>query len=139
MPRIAYSTQGSTPFQQLLGHNEEVTKHWGKLELAFYQNGLLSAELKEQVRRTLAFGNGCEYCQAKGKPALSHEDERTGLAVAFAELFVKDRDSINDRQFDVLREVFTEVEIAELCAYICFTTGSQLFGALMDLKPEPAM
>ncbi|MFD0693055.1 carboxymuconolactone decarboxylase family protein [Paenibacillus sp. GCM10027628] len=134
MARISYSENGLTPFQKLLGHNEAVLEQWASLEGTFYNQGLLSDELKEQVRRTLAFGNGCEYCQARGKPALHQEDERISLAVAFAEVFLKDRGSLDDRHFDILRQQFSEVEIAELCAYICFTTGSQLFGAIMNLK-----
>jgi alkylhydroperoxidase family enzyme len=135
LARISYSNTGETAFQKLLGHNEEIQRQWGKLEETFYQTGSLSPELKEQVRRTLAFGNGCKYCQAKGKPALSHEDSRISLAAAFAELFLKDRMSINQDTFDVLAKEFSEAEIAELCSYICFTTGSQMFGALMDLQP----
>lgn len=133
--RIPYSNIGNTKFQRLLGHNEEILKYWSKLEDAFYEHGNLSAELKEQVRRTLAFGNDCKYCQAKGKPEQNIEDSRVSLAIAFADLFLKSRDSINQGTFDMLRREFTNAEIAELCSYICFTTGNQMFGALMDLEP----
>lgn len=136
MPRIAYSDRGDTPFQRLLGHNETILTEWTRLEETFYSAGTLDRNLKEQVRRTLAFGNGCAYCQAKGRADTNQEDMRTSLAVGFAELFLKDRGAIGEASFNILRELFTEQEIAELCAYICFTTGSQLFGAMMDLKPE---
>lgn len=136
MPRISYSDKGHTLFQKILGHNEEILLQWGKLEETFYRSGVLSHELKEQVRRTLSFGNGCEYCQAKGRPSESQEDSRISLAVAFADIFIKERGAINDAMFDVLRTEFSETEIAELCSYICFTTGSQLYGAIMNLQPE---
>jgi len=45
--------------------------------------------LKEQVRRTLAQQNGCEYCKAKGKPEHELFDEKTAIAVGFAEVFLK--------------------------------------------------
>ncbi|MEO2205218.1 carboxymuconolactone decarboxylase family protein [Paenibacillus pabuli] len=136
MPRISYSSTGDTPFQQLLGHNEQILKNWTKLEQAFYQDGELDGDLKEQVRRTLAFGNGCKYCQAKGKAVLDQKDSKISLVVGFAELFVNHRSSINQATFDVLRQEFSETEIAELCSFVCFTTASQMFGAIMDLQPE---
>ncbi|WP_416291808.1 carboxymuconolactone decarboxylase family protein [Paenibacillus illinoisensis] len=136
MPRISYSSTGKTPFQQLLGHNEQILKNWNKLEQAFYQDGELDVDLKEQVRRTLAFGNGCKYCQAKGKAVLDQKDSKISLAVGFAELFLYHRSSINQATFDVLRQEFSETEIAELCSFICFTTASQMFGAIMDLQPD---
>lgn len=135
LARISYSKSGDTPFQQLLGHNEDIRAQWVELEEAFYRSGRLSQDLKEQVRRTLAFGNGCKYCQAKGKPSISHEDSRISLAVAFADLFLNHRDSINQNTFNVLRSEFSEPEIAELCSFVCFTTASQMFGAVMDLQP----
>lgn len=39
--------------------------HWSKLEDAFYERGNLSAELREQVRRTLLLVT-TEYGQPKG-------------------------------------------------------------------------
>jgi alkylhydroperoxidase family enzyme len=55
------------------------------------KEGLLSAELKEQVRRTLAQKNGCEYCKAKGKPEIKKFDEKISIAVAFTEVFLKQK------------------------------------------------
>lgn len=89
----------------------------------------------EQVRRTLAFGNKCAYCMAKGKPNEVKTDRRESYATAFAELFALDHLSISEAHFDVLREVFSEAEIASLCAFISFITASQRFGAIMDLQP----
>ncbi|MEC0790097.1 carboxymuconolactone decarboxylase family protein, partial [Bacillus haynesii] len=43
---------------------------------------------------------------------------------------------VSDRQFDVLKEVFSEEEITELTAFICFTTAQQYFGALMKLPAD---
>lgn len=135
MPRISFSSFGDTPFQRLLGHNPEVTAHWNTLGNSLSCTGFLSATLKEQVRRELAFGNGCLYCQAKGKPDAASFDEKTSLAVAFAQVFLKTKGNVPESSFDVLRTVFSEQEISELCAFICFTTSSQLFGAMMNLKP----
>ncbi|MFS0868801.1 carboxymuconolactone decarboxylase family protein [Paenibacillus xylanilyticus] len=136
MARISYSGIGDTPFQQLLGHNAQIQKNWNKLEQAFYQEGELDGNLKEQVRRTLAFGNGCKYCQAKGKAVMDQNDSKTSLAVGFAELFLHHRSSINQATFDVLSQEFSEKEIAELCSFICFITASQMFGAIMELQLE---
>jgi alkylhydroperoxidase family enzyme len=61
MPRISFSNVGNTPFKRLLGHNPEILKSWTNLNDAFLTSGKLSPDLKEQVRRALAFGNRCEY------------------------------------------------------------------------------
>ncbi len=136
MPRISYSNVGTTPFEKLLGHNSETLKQWSKLETTLFTSGRLTSELKEQVRRVLAFGNGCEYCMAKGKPSDSYPNVKVAIATAFADIFVNHREPLDDNAFNVLKSGFTEEEISELCAFICFITASQTFGAMLNLKPE---
>ncbi|RFU64028.1 carboxymuconolactone decarboxylase family protein [Bacillus sp. V59.32b] len=134
MARIKKSPLGFTPFQQLF-YSQKVLDKWSSLSEALSEDGLLSYELKEQVRRVLAFGNGCKYCQSKGKPE-SSENMKTSYAVAFAEVFLMQREKVEEKFFHVLKEIFTDEEISGLIAFICFTTAQQYFGALMDLKPE---
>lgn len=136
MARIVESNFGETPFQRLLGHNKCVMEGWNRLGDVLEKDGLLTSKLKEQVRRTLAQSNGCEYCRAKGKPDPGKFDEKTSIAVGFAEVFLKQKGDIADSTFDILGECFTEGEISELCAFISFTTASQYFGAMMKLEPE---
>lgn len=136
MARISFSDNGATPFQRLLGHNEQVLAGWNALESIFATGGRLTAELKEQVRRTLAFGNGYEYCMAKGKPTDVHVDPKESLAVAFATIVLNNHQQIDDAVFNVLRDEFDEQEIAELISYICFTTASQMVGAIMKLEAQ---
>jgi len=136
MARITESDFGETPFQRLMGHNQKVMEGWSHLGDVLEKDGFLTSMLKEQVRRTLAQGNGCEYCMAKGKPDAASFDEKTSVAVGFAEVFLKQKSDIAESSFDVLREYFSEEEISELCAFISFTTASQYFGAMMRLEPE---
>lgn len=136
MARIMESNLGKTPFQRLLGHNKDVMEGWNQLGDVLEKDGLLTSQLKEQVRRTLAQSNGCEYCKAKGKPDPDKFNEKTSIAVGFAEVFLKQKGDIDDSFFDILRDCFTEEEISELCAFISFTTASQYFGAMMKLKPK---
>ncbi|MGZ0085549.1 carboxymuconolactone decarboxylase family protein [Caldibacillus thermoamylovorans] len=136
MARISFSLHGETPFQRLLGHNIQIMELWNQLGDLLGADGTLSAELKEQVRRTLAQKNGCEYCQVKGKPEPHLFDKKTSLAVGFAEVFLKQRDAVDESTFSILKEEFSDQEISELCAFICFTTASQYFGAMMNLKPN---
>lgn len=134
MSRIHFSNNGDTPFQKLLGHNTKVLEAWSYLGDVLEEDGLLSAKLKEQVRRTLAQSNGCEYCKAKGKPEPDTFDEKTSVAVGFAEVFLKHpKCSVPDSAFEILKEYFSEEEISELCAFITFTTAQQYFGAMMKL------
>ncbi|MEH6945317.1 carboxymuconolactone decarboxylase family protein [Bacillus sp. JJ722] len=134
MTRIIESNIGETPFQRLLGHNIEIMKGWSHLGDVLEKDGLLSSVLKEQVRRTLAQNNGCEYCKAKGKPEPDTFNEKVTIAVGFAEVFLKQKGDITNSVFEILRECFTDEEISELCAFITFTTASQYFGAMMKLE-----
>lgn len=109
---------------------------WSQLGDVLEKDGILTSKLKEQVRRTLAQSNGCEYCKAKGNPDPVKFEEKTSVAVGFAEVFLKQKGEIAESSFEVLRECFSEEEISELCAFISFTTASQYFGAMMKLEPE---
>ncbi|WP_212935439.1 carboxymuconolactone decarboxylase family protein [Bacillus hominis] len=136
MERITLSNIGDTKFQKLLGHNPDILNSWSTLENTLYSTGTLSAELKEQVRRTLAFGNECSYCMAKGKPDDIQKIEEISVAVTFAHAFVYDQKAIDDNMFHILKQYWTEKEIVELCAYICFITASQQLGFLFQLQPN---
>jgi alkylhydroperoxidase family enzyme len=137
MARINQSNCGETPFQRLLGHNRKVMKAWFELGEVLEQDGQLSTNLKEQVRRTLAQSNGCEYCKAKGKPVPDLFDERSSIAVGFAEVFLQSpKGMVPDSAFEILTKNFSENEVSELCAFICFTIAQQYFGAVMKLQVE---
>ncbi|WP_232297298.1 MULTISPECIES: carboxymuconolactone decarboxylase family protein [Bacillus cereus group] len=136
MERISLSNVGETKFQKLLGHCPEILQSWSSLEKTLYETGSLSKELKEQVRRTLAYGNECPYCMAKGKPDDAQKVEAIRVAVTFAKVFVHNRSAIDDAMFDVLKQYWSEAEIVELCAYICFITASQQLGFLFQLQSE---
>jgi alkylhydroperoxidase family enzyme len=133
MGYIKQSNYGETPFQDVLGHIPELLINWNNLTDFLTKEGCLSANLKEEVRRVLAYGNKCRYCMAKGRPNMDVKDEETQIATAFASLFLNYRSSINEAHFNILRTVFTERQVVELCAFLCFTTASQLLGAITNL------
>ncbi|MFN3632672.1 MULTISPECIES: carboxymuconolactone decarboxylase family protein [Exiguobacterium] len=136
MPRIKLAEHGGTKFERLLGHNIEIQENWSKLGESLNNAGQLSPKLKEQVRRTLAQQNGCEYCRAKGKPDQVQFDEQVTVAVGFAEVFIKMKGTVSASIIEVLKETFSESEISELCAFITFTTASQYIGAMLGLEAE---
>jgi alkylhydroperoxidase family enzyme len=136
MARILYSDQGTSPFQRLLGHNPQILAAWNELESTFY-SGVLDNELKEQVRRTLAVCNGCEYdVRLQGAPVVERKNKRLALAVDFARMVAGNHLNIRDSVFEVMKNVFTDAEIAELCAFIFFTNATQKFGATLQLTAE---
>lgn len=135
MAIISFSQNGLTPFQQLLGHNKDILGKWVSLEECIFSSDTFSTELKEEVRRTLAFNNGCEYCMAKGAPSKNIMDLRTKLAAHVADISSK-KTHISDDEFNALKEAFTDNEISELLALICFITACQRFGALLGLAPS---
>jgi hypothetical protein len=85
---IPDSSVGTTNYERIMGHAPHVLEPWSALERTFFERSILSNELLEQVRRTLAMGHGCAYCQAKaGPPDARHAALRTSLAVALAQAF----------------------------------------------------
>ena len=54
MAIIEPSHIGHTPFQQLLGHHEDIMKTWTALSDTLENTSALNAELKEEIRRMLA-------------------------------------------------------------------------------------
>jgi len=116
MPRIAPSNTGRTPMERLMGHAPHILAPWTKLEDAFFASRTFSPALLEQVRRTLALGTGCRYCQAKaGPPDRSHADSRTAAAVELAEHFARDHRGIDETVLARARDHFTD---AELCDHV---------------------
>ncbi|MCC5891262.1 carboxymuconolactone decarboxylase family protein [Exiguobacterium sp.] len=136
MSRIQPALIGKTPFERLLGHDEDVMRQWTTLGDTLTDDRKLSTELKEQVRRTLAQQNGCDYCRAKGRPDPETYDERTALAVGFADVFLNMKGKTPASSIRVLQETFTDAEISELCAFIAFMTASQYVGAMLGLERE---
>ncbi|MCH7411320.1 hypothetical protein MM239_18135 [Belliella sp. DSM 111904] len=135
--RIPFSENGTTPFQKLIGHNPEVLFQWNALGDVFYSKLSLDQGLIEQVRRALAFENGCEYCMAlAGKPDFNPEDEKIKMAVAFAEMFAMDHKSILDTHFQHLKNYFSDIQISELCAFISFITASHKIGHIFNLTRD---
>lgn len=134
MTIISLSDHGETPFEKILGHNVDILQAWSHLHEVVVKKGLLSATLKEQVRRTLAQQNGCEYCQAKGMPQRHLFDEKTTVAVAFAEVFLKEKGNVPSSAVHVLQQTFCDAEISELVAFITFITASQYVGAILKLS-----
>lgn len=135
MTLIHLHEKGKTPFQQLLGYNENIQLHWSQLGTTLEKDGYLSSTLKEEVRRTLAQQNGCQYCKAKGVPNPQDYDEKTAVCTGFAEAFLATKGHTASYVTAVLKDYLTDAEISELLAFICFTTAQQYFGALMQLKP----
>ncbi|KAJ51887.1 alkylhydroperoxidase family enzyme [Clostridium tetanomorphum] len=136
MARLNLSKLGNTPFQQLLGHNKTILNAWTMLEDTLFTSSTFTTELKEEIRRTLAFLNGCSYCMAKGMPSHYHTDTRTSIAVSFAKTVCKNNYNIEDSVFHSIKREFTSEEISELCAFICFISACQNFSVLLNLTPS---
>lgn len=46
MEMISFSQNGSTPFQQLLGHNKDILEKWIPLEECFYSSNTFFCRIK---------------------------------------------------------------------------------------------
>ncbi|MDQ1095927.1 MULTISPECIES: carboxymuconolactone decarboxylase family protein [Chryseobacterium] len=137
MTRIEFSDNGNTAFEKLLGHNPLILDQWNRLEGIFWRDTTLDSLLLEQVRRAMAFENGCEYCMVKGgRPDFDPAQLKMSIASGFAELFCKDHRAIQKAHFDMLKEYFSDREISELCAFIAFIHASQKLGRIFNLTEE---
>lgn len=137
MTRINLSENGKSPFQKLIGHNINILNNWIQLEESIIVDSSLDPNLLEQVRRTIAFKNKCEYCMVKaGKANKVKKDNREQIATAFAELFAMDHKEIRAEHFTLLKEEFSEKEISELCSFISFITACQKLGRIYNLTEE---
>lgn len=134
MTRIKPSTYGNSNFQKLIGHNRDILDNWDNLENSLIKSSSLDKKMLEQVRRALAFENECEYCMAKAGKVDKDIDEKTKIAVAFAQFFALDHKSIGDEHFNILKEQFSELEISELCSFIAFITSCQKLGRIYNLN-----
>ncbi|OKH79594.1 hypothetical protein EB73_35500 [Mycobacterium sp. SWH-M3] len=136
MPRIKPTDRSTDSFYAVLGNRPEIADAWAALDkvLLTDNSSMLSTALKEEVRSGLAQGIGCQYCATVGGDHSTEDiDPRASLAGAFAEQVVNNLGNIDDSMFDVLRGEFSEDEIVELCAWICFKFGANVLGALMKL------
>lgn len=125
---------GANIFNRTLGRVPAIMEANAALDAAIRFSPVLSGALKEEVRRSTASGIGCEFCASLGDPKTDHVDRAESLAVAFAQMVIDDPNAIEDSAFEVLREEFTEDQIVELVAWICFVIlGGQTFGAVMRL------
>ena len=71
-----------------------------------------------------------------GKPDEDHPDPKINAALALTKTFVGNHHAITDEDFHVLKAVFTEKEIAALCAFMAFMAAAHKFGVIMDVLPE---
>jgi alkylhydroperoxidase family enzyme len=139
MPHIPPVGSTGGPSSMILEHRPEIRAAWEALDDALLGAGsTLPVTLKENVRRALATDLGCRYCASFGDPPADPADVAESLAIAFAELAAEDHRSIGAPMFETLREEFTEAQIVELCAWVCFKIGSNMLGAILGLDPSTA-
>lgn len=134
MAYISYSENGNNPLTQLLGHNPELLKNWMALLDSFYSSCDLDRALQEEVRRAIAYQIGCSYCMSHGCPSPLIEDIRTQVAVSFAKKVIQTQMRITERDIELLKEHFSEKQVSELCAFICYGLGLARFGAILNVE-----
>lgn len=72
---------------------------------------------------------------SKGKPSNEITDSKILIATKIADIISKNQ-LIDNEYFNRLKNEFSDNEVSELLALICFITASQKFGALLDLQPS---
>lgn len=124
------------PFYGIMARRPEILCHWAALDAELFDpSSRVDNRIKEEARRTLAQGLGCQFSASLGDPHDEHPDSKEALAVAFAELVTNDHHQVTDSTFAALREEFSDEEIVELVSWTCVKLGSNILGALMRLEP----
>lgn len=134
MAIVPLSPNGSTPFQKLLGHNNEILTYWMRLSESLENDNCLSQSLKEEIRRMLAQQSDCLYCKTKGTPTKQILNQKDAICIGLVEVYLKMGAQIPVHTVQTLKSTLTSAEISELLAFISFTLCQQNFGAMMDLK-----
>lgn len=135
MARLPEAMSGGTSYFNIMNHRPEIARHWGAMDEFLRFTGTLDPDLKEEVRRVLAQAAGCAFCASLGDPKDHYDDPRTAAAVAFARAVAGDPVDIADDAFAAAAAHFSVPEMVELCAWISFMVGAELFGAMMKLEP----
>lgn len=71
---------------------------------------------------------------SKGEPKDNINNVKISLAKSFALLVADNHLDVDDEVINLLKEEFSDGEISELCAFICFIIASQKFGAVLNLE-----
>lgn len=137
MPRVKLSDIDADPYYRMIGNRPEILAAWAELDKAMLgASSKVSVDIKEEARRALAQNVGCAFCATVGgKPADEHPDAKMALAVAVANQIATDYTQIDESTFEALRAEFSNEEIVELLAWLCFKFGSNLLGAIVHLDP----
>jgi alkylhydroperoxidase family enzyme len=137
MTRVTLSNIDADPYYRMLGNRPDILAAWAGLDKAMLgASSKVSVDIKEEARRALAQNVGCAFCATVGgKPSDSHADPKMSLAVAVASQIATDYTQIDESTFEALRTQFSNEEIVELLAWLCFKYGSNLLGALVKLDP----
>ena len=140
MTRLSLAPIEGNAFHKTMGHRPDIVEKWYELDGVMRFSGL-DPELKEEVRRVVAEDVGCTFCSSFGQSGQAPRDERTALAVAFAQAVSANMGNlreIDDEILDVLKQEFSEPEIVELTVWILFMIAGSAFGALMKVPPASA-
>lgn len=139
MSFIPLADSEGTPFEKLLAYVPEIAEKWSALELTFFSRNIFDPTFLEQVRKSLALINECDYCIAKGcEIEFEDSSKKTQAAIDFAKKFAKEHQNIVKEEIDALQQYFSLSEIVELIAFCSFITASQKIGATLGLQPLQA-
>jgi alkylhydroperoxidase family enzyme len=137
MPRLGFApgVEG-TEIHRIMCHISGPRAKWRELDAALRSSAVLDPDIKEAVRAALATDSGCDFCASVGEPCdpdATPPDVRTSIATTYA-LMLRSPADLDDTQFDVLKQEFSEPEIVELTCWSLFVIASQGFGAAMAVR-----
>ena len=138
---MAIVSTGGNPhqFNAVLAHRPEIATAWKRMDTVLHgDSSTLPYGLKENARRVLSAQAGCAFCNSFGEPETSDLNAREQLAVRFADALIKDYRSIDESMMAAMREEFTEEELVEFVAWMCFKLGANVLGSVMKLEPASA-
>ena len=123
----------------IMAKRPEVATAWRRLESTLHTgaSSTLPLELKENARIALSEHVGCRFCSSFGVLKTEGLTRPEQLAIDFARKIATDHRSIDQATFDELKEEFSDEQILELTAWLCFKLGANVLGAITQLTPAP--
>lgn len=124
----------SSPHHLFAGEGE-ILNQWTSIEKSFHSHVELDSGLLAHIKISMSNANASNFSTLSQQPRkFDLNQKRMEYARAFAVMFAIAPDAVIPQHFRLLNEVFSKSEIAELCAFVCYTYSTLQFCSLIQYR-----
>lgn len=133
MKTYSKTHQGSN--HHLFPNESEIQNLWTALEKSFFTGSSVEPQIFDSVKTAMNNVSGSNFTLlSQNDRQINFEQKRHEYARGFAVLFAISPESILPQHYRLLNEVFSKSEIAELCAFICYTYSMLQFCSMVAYR-----